>query len=150
MARAYKQGFFKPLNPQKYSGDVNNIVYRSSWELRFLQWCDLNPSVVAYHSEETVVPYLCQTDNRMHRYFLDATVKIKDINGNLSVFLVEIKPWVQTQPPKFPGKQTKRYLTEVETFVKNQSKWKAAEKFADERNMKFLILTEKDLFGIKK
>lgn len=150
MAREYKQGFFKPLNPGKYSGDVNNIVYRSSWELRFLQWCDLNPSVIAYHSEETIVPYLCQTDNRIHRYFLDATVKIKDANGNINVFLVEIKPWVQTQPPKFPGKQTKRYLTEVETFVKNQSKWKAAEKFAQERNMKFLILTEKDLFGVKK
>ena len=150
MARAYKQGKFFPRNPEKYKGDINNIIYRSSWELRFLEWCDMNPSVIAYHSEETVIPYICETDGRMHRYFVDMRIAIRDRNGNIGHFLIEIKPYAQTLPPKYPGKQTPRYLEAVETFVKNKSKWKAAESYAKERNMKFLVLTENDLFEHKK
>lgn len=146
MPRQYNQGLFRPKNPYKYKGDVNNIVYRSSWEKRFLTWCDENPSIVEYSSEETIVPYICETDSRMHRYFIDAWVKVKDKDGKLSEFIVEIKPWAQTQPPKYPGKQTKRYLEEVETFVKNQSKWAAAKKYAAQRGWQFIILTEKELF----
>lgn len=138
------------MNMRKYVGNVHNIVYRSSWEKRFFEWCDLNPAVVAWHSEETVIPYVCETDNKMHRYFLDVKLKIQDVNGKVETFLIEIKPYAQTLPPKYPGRQTKRYLSEVETFVKNQSKWKAARTYAEQRNMKFMVLTEKDLFGTKK
>ena len=85
----------------------------------------------------------------MHRYFVDAYIKVKDINGNIESFLVEIKPFNQTQPPKFPGRQTQKYLTEVETFIKNQSKWKAADRYAKDRGAKFVVITEKEL-GIGK
>lgn len=149
MPTNYKQGKWFPKNPFKYKGDVNNIIYRSSWEKRFLIWCDLNPSVVEYASEEIVIPYLCETDGQWHRYFVDAYIKIKDKDGNIKTFLVEIKPYKETLPPKFPGKQTKRYLTEVQTFIKNQSKWKAASRFAKQRDAEFVILTEKEL-GIGK
>jgi hypothetical protein len=150
MARNYKQGYFKPTNPQKYKGNVNNIFFRSSWEYRFLQWCDVNPAVIAYHSEETVVPYLCETDNRLHRYFVDMRIAIKDSNGNVNHFLVEIKPFNQTIPPKYNGRNSQRYNQELETFIKNQSKWKAARKYAEERNMKFIVLTENELLANKK
>lgn len=148
MARKYHQGKYAPINPIKYRGDHTNIVYRSSWEKRFFLWADSNPSVLEWSSEEVIIPYLCETDNRIHRYYLDAHVKIKDATGNVGIFLVEIKPYSQTLPPKFPGRQTRRYLDEVETFVKNQSKWKAAKKFADESGVQFVILTENEL-GIK-
>lgn len=141
----YIQGVFKPAFPQKYRGDVNNIIFRSSWEKRFFTWCDMNTAVIEWSSEEIVIPYLCETDGRMHRYFLDAHIKIRNKDGNVELFLVEIKPYAQTQPPKYPGKQTKRYLTEAETFVKNQSKWKAAKAFAEKNNAKFIIITEKEL-----
>lgn len=149
MARSYKQGFFIPMNPKKYTGDISNIVYRSSWELRTFQWADLNQSVLQWSSEETVIPYVCETDNRLHRYFVDMKLKIKGSDGVVKDYVVEIKPYAQTLPPKFPGRQTKRYLEEVETFIKNQSKWKAAKEYAKERNMQFVILTEKELFGTK-
>lgn len=136
-----------PKHPEKYAGDVNNIVYRSSWELRFLNWCDQNTSVIMYASEETVVPYICATDNRPHRYFIDITMKVRGADGSIRNYLVEIKPHAQTQPPKFKGRQTKRYITEVETYAKNQSKWKAAKEFARQRNAEFIVLTEKELFG---
>lgn len=147
MAKTYRQGFFTPRNPQKYSGDITNIVYRSSWELRAFQWADLNPSVLVWSSEETVIPYICQTDGKLHRYFVDMKLKIKSADGIIRDYVVEIKPFNQTQPPKYPGKQTKRYLEEVETFIKNQSKWEAAKSYAKERNMQFVVLTEKELFG---
>lgn len=149
MPRTYNQGKWFPKNPEKYVGDVNNIFYRSSWEKRFLNWCDMNPSVVAYSSEETVVPYICGTDNKPHRYFVDITMKIKDQNGNIKTYLVEIKPYAQTQPPKFKGRKTPRYLAEVETYIKNQSKWKAAKEYAKQRGAEFTIITEKEL-GIGK
>lgn len=145
MGKTYHQGRYIPQHPQKYRGDVNNIIFRSSWERKFFMWCDMNSSVLEWSSEEIVIPYICQTDNKHHRYFLDAHVKIRDSKGNILTYLVEIKPFAQTQPPKFPGKQTKRYLTEAETFIKNQSKWDAAKKFAEKNGVQFIILTEKEL-----
>ena len=138
-----------PRNPQKYRGDPHNIWVRSSWERRALEWCDTNSMVVEYASEEIVIPYLCETDNKMHRYFVDLYVKVRNKDGNLKSYIVEIKPFSQTQPPKFPGKQTQRYINEATTFVKNQCKWKAAREFAKKRNVEFIILTEKEL-GIGK
>ena len=36
----YHQGTYKVKDPNKYVGDPNNIVFRSSWELKFMNWCD--------------------------------------------------------------------------------------------------------------
>jgi len=141
----YIQGKFKPRNPHKYRGDLNNIIARSSWEMRFLHWCDMNSNVLEYASEEVVIPYICETDGRWHRYFVDMYVKVREADDKVSTYLVEIKPFKETQPPKFSGKQTPRYLTEANTFIKNQSKWKAARKYAEDRGAKFIIITEKEL-----
>ena len=146
-------GIFKPLNPQKYRGDVNNIVYRSSWEKRAFEWADLNPSVLEWASEEIVIPYLCETDNRIHRYFVDLYIKVKTVDGGSSKFIVEIKPYAQTQVPQPPksGRQNKRYIEEMMAYVKNQSKWKAANEFAKKTGIQFKILTERELgIGRKK
>lgn len=141
----YHQGKYNIKFPEKYTGDHTNIIYRSSWELRFMNWCDLNSSVVSWSSEETIIPYRCKTDNRLHRYFIDFRIKVKTKNGELKTYLVEVKPSAQTQPPQFPGKRTKRYLTEAMTFVKNQSKWEAATQYCLHRGWEFMIITEKEL-----
>ncbi len=140
---------FIPTNPQKYAGDVSNIIMRSSWETRFAIWCDKNPSIVRWSSEETVIPYVCPTDNKLHRYFIDFKIKIQQKDGSERVFLIEIKPAKQTIPPKYPGRKTQRYLTESYTFVKNQAKWKAASEYAKDRGWEFKIITENEL-GIAK
>jgi CRISPR/Cas system CMR-associated protein Cmr5 small subunit len=136
---------FTPVFPEKYSGDPTNIIMRSSWETKFANWCDKNPSIVKWHSEETVVPYRCQTDNRIHRYFIDFKIDVKNTAGDIKTYLVEVKPAMQTQPPKFPGRRTQRYLTESMTFIKNQSKWKAATEYCKDRGWEFKIITEKEL-----
>ena len=52
------KGKFTPTNPRKYIGDPTQIVYRSSYELKFMKWCDINASVKRWASEEIVIPYL--------------------------------------------------------------------------------------------
>jgi hypothetical protein len=137
-----------PLFPEKYAGDPTCIIMRSSWETKFASWCDKNPSVIKWLSEETVVPYRCPTDNKIHRYFIDFQIQIKQKDKILKTYLVEVKPAAQTKPPIFPGKKTQRYLTESMTFIKNQAKWKAATEYAKDRGWEFKIITEYEL-GIK-
>jgi hypothetical protein len=132
---------FIPIFPEKYTGDPTNIIMRSSWETRFASWCDKNPSVLKWSSEETIIPYKCPTDNRIHRYFVD--FKITVTTGR--TYLVEVKPKTQTQPPIYPGKRTQRYLQESLAFMKNQAKWEAASEFAKDRGWEFKIITEHEL-----
>ena len=144
----YYQGKFKPKNPEKYAGDPTNIIYRSSWELKFMNWCDSSTNVLKYSSEETIIPYRCPTDNRLHRYFVDFRIQIRSRDGSIKTYLVEVKPDGQTKPPVYPGRKTKRYLTEAMTFMKNQAKWEAAVNYCKDRGWEFKIITEKEL-GLK-
>jgi|TARA_R110000796_G_scaffold1844_3_gene7498 CRISPR/Cas system CMR-associated protein Cmr5 small subunit len=134
-----------PVFPEKYTGDPTNIIMRSSWETRFASWCDKNPSVVKWSSEETVIPYRCSTDNRIHRYFIDFKITVKDKNNNVKTYLIEVKPAKQTIPPIYPGKRTQRYLGESLAYMKNTSKWKAAIEYAKDRNWEFKLITEQEL-----
>ena len=134
-------------NPKKYEGDFNKVKYRSLWERQAFKWLDNNLGVVGWSSEEVIVPYRCKTDGKVHRYFVDLFIRTK--NGK--VFLIEIKPKKQTLPPKKPSRKTKRYLSEVMTYAKNQSKWEAATAYANKYGMTFEVWHEDTLrsFGIK-
>jgi len=52
----YHQGRFNPRNPEKYKGDFRNIIYRSSWEVEFMRYCDRNPNILEWGSEEFFIP----------------------------------------------------------------------------------------------
>ena len=142
--KTYK-GKFKLKNPQKYKGDFTNIVYRSLWELRFMKWCDMTPSVEEWGSETVIVPYVSPIDKKIHRYFVDFYIKVRNKNDVTQKYLIEIKPERFTKPPAIPQKKTKRFIDEVFQYGVNEAKWKAAFEFCQDRNMKFMILTEKDL-----
>lgn len=137
----FHKRIYKPIFPEKYAGDPSNIIMRSSWETMFASWCDKNPSIVKWSSEETIIPYRCPTDGKIHRYFVDFKITLK--NGK--TYLVEVKPAKQCEPPVFPGKRTQRYLTESLTFIKNQAKWEAARNYCKDRGWEFKIITEKEL-----
>lgn len=140
-------GRYKPKNIRKYEGDVNNIKYRSLWERQVFRWCDSNPAIIGWNSEEVVVRYRCKTDGKMHRYFTDLFIRRKDGKK----FLIEIKPKNQTVPPKQGARKTKKYLKEVMTYAKNISKWEAAKRFAKHNDMTFEVWTEETIksLGIK-
>jgi len=139
---------YKPSFPQKYKGDPNNIICRSSWERRFCNWCDLNENIVAWGSEEFCIPYRSPVDGRVHRYFPDFIIKVKEQSGDIKTYVIEVKPKKQTREPKKPSRTTKRYISEVKTYAINQAKWKAADEWCKDRMIEFKIITE-DHLGIK-
>jgi hypothetical protein len=141
----YYKGRYIPKNPQKYEGDPTAVIYRSSWELRFMRWADHNANVLKWNSEEIVIPYVCPTDNKIHRYFVDFRIQIRNKQGSLKTYLIEIKPESQTTPPTPPSRVTKRFIQEAMTWTKNEAKWKAATDYSKDRGWEFMILTEKHL-----
>jgi hypothetical protein len=144
---AYKtyKGKYSPKNPKKYKGDFTNIIYRSSWERKFMVYCDSNNNVLEWGSEEVIIPYVSPIDGRVHRYFPDFYVKVKQSDGSVKRLIIEVKPKSQCSPPKQPKRKTKHFLNEVMTWGVNEAKWKAAIKFCKDRGMEFKILTEDHL-----
>ena len=132
-------GKFKVKNLNKYKGDFDNVIYRSLWEKHVFKWCDENPKVKSWSSEETIIPYYYEADKKYHRYFPDVKIVMED-----KTLLVEIKPAIQTEPPAGP-KRTRRYIVEGYTYVKNMNKWEAAEDYCKDRGWEFQIWTEKTL-----
>ena len=139
------KGKFTPRNPAKYAGDPTNIIYRSLWELRVMKFLDENSSILEWSSEETIVRYISPIDGKAHRYFPDFKIKVRDREGNLTTYLIEIKPEAQTKPPEVQTRKTKKYITEVARWGVNQAKWKAAQEYCLDRGWKFMIWHERHL-----
>ncbi len=144
---SYK-GKYKPSYPEKYQGDPTNIIYRSLWERKFCVYCDTNEKILEWSSEEKFVPYKSPIDGKIHRYFPDFLIKVKESNGSIKKYMIEIKPKKQTAPPPKPQRQTKKYISEVYEYAKNQAKWEAAKEWCADRGYEFKIITESEL-GIK-
>tara|TARA_B100000131_G_scaffold412_1_gene444 strand:- start:271 stop:717 length:447 start_codon:yes stop_codon:yes gene_type:complete len=138
-------GRFRPTNITKYRGDHRNIIYRSLWERKFMKYCDRNNNILEWGSEEVIIPYRSPLDNRIHRYFPDFYIKLKDRSGSLQKYIIEIKPKKQCKEPVIQRVKTKKYIREVMEYTKNQAKWNAATTFCKDRMMEFKILTEDNL-----
>jgi len=137
-------GKYKVKKISKYKGDPDKVTYRSSWERACFAWCDRNPDIKYWSSEEIVVPYKWDIDKKYHRYYVDLLIHYND--GR--TVLIEIKPDKETEPPKRPDK-SKRYIGEAMTYVKNMNKWEAANSYAKDRGWEFQIWTEKTLREMK-
>ena len=112
-------------------------------------YCDQSDNVVEWGSEEVVIPYVSPLDGRMHRYFPDFYIKVRQANGKLKKFIIEVKPKKQCSPPNpNPSRRTKRWISEIRTWGVNEAKWKSAVDWCDNNGMEFKILTEDDL-GIR-
>jgi len=140
-------------NPDKYKGSYP-IQLRSGWEIKFATWLDKNESVLKWNSETIVITYDFLNPKtgqlRKHRYFTDFWMLVKEKDGAEKEYIIEIKPYDQTQPPKKPKRETKRYKESVITYLKNQAKWSAARKFCENQKLlgkkiDFVVLTEKDI-----
>jgi len=141
---AYK-GRYQPSYPKKYKGNPTNIIYRSLWERRFMNYCDKNKNILEWGSEEISLPYRSPLDGKIHRYFPDFYIKIRENNGSVQKYIIEVKPKKQTIEPKVQRKKTKGYIFEVTEWARNQAKWKVAEEYCDDRRWKFKIITEDEL-----
>ena len=145
---AYK-GLYKIKNLSKYKGNPAKVTYRSLWERKFMVYCDNNPNILKWSSEEIIIPYRSPIDKKIHRYFPDFWIQLKNSKDIKEARLIEVKPKAQTQIPKKKTKATKKYLKEVYIYGVNEAKWKAAEEYCKDRGWKFQILTEDHLFNHK-
>ena len=89
MKKSYK-GLYRPKNYKKYAGDPNSIVYRSLLERKFMVYCDTNPDIISWASEEFNIPYVSPVDNRVHRYYPDFLIEVKE-NNRIKKYVIEIK-----------------------------------------------------------
>lgn len=138
-------GKFSPKNTNKYLGDPTNIWYRSLWERRVMVHLDENPNVMEWANEEIIIPYLSPVDNRLHRYFPDFFVRVRNKVGGSEAMILEVKPKSQSAPPQKKSKITRKYINEVMTWGVNEAKWKAADMYCKERGWKFRVITEEHL-----
>ena len=137
-------GYFKPKNPKKYRGNPTNIVYRSLWERKFMVFCDNNPSILQWGSEEVIIPYRAP-DGKVRRYYPDFYIKVREKSNNITKYIIEVKPKRQCTAPKVQTTKNRKYVREVMEYAKNQAKWGAARNWCADRRMEFKILTEDNL-----
>jgi hypothetical protein len=139
-------GRFIPKNPQKYVGNVHNIMFRSSWEVTFMKWLDQNNAVLRWGSEEIAIPYVnpIKVDvngrPKISRYFPDFIMLYRDSAGNIKKEIIEVKPYKESViTPKMSERDKMAYAV-------NQAKWKAASIFAESQGATFRVVTEKSMF----
>ena len=142
----FRQGYFTPTHPEKYMGKVDQIMYRSSWELAMNKFLDNNPNILRWSSEEIVIPYIKPTDGRQHRYYPDYWIEYVNKDGKVIQEIVEVKPEAQTRPPTTRGKKQQTILYEQQTWSVNVAKWQAAAAWCQARGIIFRVITEKGLF----
>jgi len=142
--KQFKSGVYRPKNIQKFG--ESKCIYRSSYELQFLKWCDNHPKITDIKYEKVIIPYMCKTDGRLHRYYVDCKIKMQESTG-LKDYLIEIKPFRQTLQPK-PSKRKKQstIIQENLSFLKNTSKWDSAKQYCKKMGWRWCILTEKGIY----
>ena len=146
----YKSGKFETSKPEKYIGDIHNIIYRSSWEYRFCVYCDTNDSILKWSSEPIAIKYFNPLDKKEHDYNVDFYIKVLKESGEEQEWIIEIKPERQTQKPIYEGAMTlaklKSYNHSMQVWITNQAKFKAAKEWAEKRGYRFGVVDEKFLF----
>ena len=153
---AYK-GMYQLINEEKYKGNTcdGKIKYLSLWERTVMKFFDNSSCILSWiaptGNKDLCVPYLFPDPKtkqlKAHRYYPDFVILAKTNDGKEKVIMIEVKPLSQTLPPKQPKKKTRKYFTICKTYAVNITKWDAATKFCKERNWKFQIITEKNIYG---
>lgn len=149
----HKSGKYSPRNPDKYIGDIHNIIYRSSWEYRFCIYCDNNDSILKWSSEPVAIDYYNPLDKKNHKYNVDFYIKVQREDQTEQDWIIEIKPENQTKKPIYEGVNTlaklKSYNRNMQIWITNQAKFKAAKLWAEKRGYKFGVVDENFLFKSK-
>lgn len=149
----FTQGVYKIQNPEKYVGDINNIIYRSSWELKFCRYCDLNPNIIKWISEPFPIEFWNPVDKKTHKYHPDYYIKVKKNDGTEEGWIIEIKPSSQYRLEKKPTltgnlteKKIRSYNHQMETWIVNRAKFDAAMRYAKANGYKFGAIDENFIF----
>jgi len=144
--RRWLYGKYTPENPSKVIGK-GKTNYRSSYERRFMYWCDHFDAVKQWSYEDIIIPYVCRLDHKPHRYFIDFyVVCINPDTGNEDKFIIEVKPSIQMKPPvKKRFKSKRSFLQASSTYIVNRDKQLAAQAFCKTHGMLYRVITEKHI-----
>lgn len=159
-----RQGYYKVQHLEKYVGDPTLIIYRSSWELTFLRWCDFSPSIIKFSSEPIRIPYYDRTSKleeckkyglnpndpknwEVKNYNVDFWLQIQKDENVTEKWFVEIKPSEKLKKPvpppeNSPLKIQRKFVNEAREFLLNEAKFAAMNAYANKVNAKFYIFTE--------
>lgn len=163
---AYAKAIFTPKHPEKClntNGKCDKPLpqMRSSWEMKFANFCDIEENVLGWGSEVVEIPYISSLDGKTHRYITDFVLVTKNRDTDqIEKWLIEVKP--ASQVPKldefgkiiFPELNKKKRLTEqrierwrecCNVLKKNHEKWTAARKWAKDHGYFFKVITEVEL-----
>lgn len=143
-----RTGTFEPKHREKYIGKKPEIVYRSSWEQRMMQFCDNNPNVVRWSYEDIKIAYLKPQPNgtmRKANYIPDFYIEYINRQGEMKKELLEVKPNKQTKRSKTRNVSQRMYENYI--YAVNMSKWQAAERWAQQNGVVFRVVTEVSIFG---
>ena len=162
-----RQGYYKVQNVNKYIGDPNLVIYRSSWEYSFCRWCDYSPSIIRWGSEPMHIPYydrvskleeckkygLDPNDPKnwvIKNYHTDFWIEIDKGNEKSERIFIDIKPAIKLKKPIPPNynaslKEQKKFVIDSKEYLINEAKFAAMSAYAEKNNMKFFIFTEETL-----
>lgn len=139
MARQYNQGEYQIKNPQKYIGK-NPCIFRSAWELAFMNVLDNHPNVTQWASESIEIQYKNPLTGQSSIYIPDFLVIYTDKNGKKHGEIIEIKPLKEASIEHAKSKRDRAVL------AINTAKWQAAIVWAKKRGLDFRVMTENQLF----
>ena len=137
----FKQGYVNNKTCRKLFESQQNrpIIYRSSYELKFMEWCERSNTVKLWGSECICISYTNPLDGKRHNYYPDFLLELND--GTL--MLVEIKAYNQTVPPPADACDVNNY--QYTEYVRNMAKWTAARTYCENNGMVFKIFTERTI-----
>lgn len=146
----FKQGYFNVSESLKYVSKHEPCIYRSSYEYKFMQWCERSVVVRTWDSESISVKYTCPLTGKQRNYWLDFTLTThKD-----EKWLIEVKPHKEVNDVKRFSRrmsnassdaERKRLCQAHKTAAMNWSKWNAAKEYCNRHGFRFVIVTEKFL-----
>lgn len=129
----YIQGYINPKSCKKLFPSIQNepIIYRSSYERKFILWLENNKDVKYWGSECLKIPYT-DFSGKEHIYYPDYVIEMN--NGKTMV--VEVKPKSQTMRPINENSWI------YKEWVKNMLKWQKAIEFCKINGLEFKVITE--------
>lgn len=166
-SKSYVKGHYMPKHPDKCLntngklGVKSAIEYRSSWELKFMKFCDKYASILEWGSEIIRIPYVSEVDGKQHTYVTDFYFVCRNKEGGIDKYVLEVKPKCQIaflnenneiiypDPPKHKTQRSIRNWQErCNTLRINNSKWAEARRWCREHGYVFKVLSEEEI-GIK-
>lgn len=162
--KSYRQGQYVPVHPEKCLNTNGKISakppeYRSSWELKFMRYCDIRDRVLEWGSEIIKIPYYSEVDGKTHQYVTDFYFVCRPVHGEgVQKYICEVKPKSQVanldengdvvypDPPKVKSQKALQAWQERCNVIRiNNCKWQAARKWCRENGFIFKILSEEQV-----